>query len=95
MRAIPIAALDVGQQGFGPVSLALPSPAVLPFPSQHAAHPLGLAVLSRAERPRVNMAGAFRLEQRVELAAAIAGPPSVITRSTRTPMPSKKRKRGS
>lgn len=64
-------ALDEGREGGRPPGLVLPYPSVLSLLRDHAAHPLHLAVLPWAERPRVDVPDAGG-EQFVELAAAVA-----------------------
>ena len=59
--------MDPGRIGFAPVGAG-----VLPFLGERAVHALDLAVLPGAVGPRVDMACAFGLEQRVELVAAVA-----------------------
>lgn len=76
MRPVPIVALDEGRQGLGPLALAPPCPGVLPLLRDRPVHPLDPAVLPRAERPRVDVAGPGGPEQLVELSAAV--PRSVV-----------------
>lgn len=73
MRTVPIVALDEGREGGRPLGLAVPGPGVPPLLGDRPVNPLDLAVLPGAEGPGVDMADALRLEERVELPAAVAG----------------------
>lgn len=72
MRTLPIVALDEGREGGRSLGLAAPGPGVLPLLRDGAVHPLHLAALPRAVGPRVYVPCAGGLQQRVELAAAVA-----------------------
>ena len=84
--------LHEGREGVGPLRLAVPRPGVLPLLCDGAVQALDLSVLPGAERPRIYVPAAGRLQQLVELAAAVArAVVPVITRSTASPSPAKKR----
>ena len=64
--------LHEGREGVGPLRLAAPRPGVLPLLCDGAVQALDLSVLPGAERPRIYVPAAGRLQQLVELAAAVA-----------------------
>lgn len=74
VRAVPIVVLDEGVQGRGPGLLALPRPRVLPLLRERPVHPLDLAVLPGAERPRVLVSDSAGVQRLVELAGAVGRP---------------------
>lgn len=66
--------LDEGRERRRPLGLGRVRAGVLPLLGDRPVHALDLAVLPGAERPRVDVPRAGRLQKLVELAAAVAGP---------------------
>lgn len=74
MRTRPIIVLDESRERRRPLGLGRVRAGVLPLLGDRPVHALDLAVLPGAERPRVDVPRAGRLQKPVELAAAVAGP---------------------